>query len=104
MRSSWFLSILICFLMPCFIFQVSEEAKYLKSLKSDRDRQLQDFRDRMDEKISLEFNNKKAFEEEAQSLLHAIHASDESRRTSFLLSQEEEHQNVTVCYLLLNRI
>ncbi|XP_022773061.1 BEACH domain-containing protein B-like isoform X4 [Durio zibethinus] len=73
---------------------VSDESKYVKMLESDRSRQLQELLTRMDENSSLEINNQKAFEDEIQSSLHAILASDESRRAAFLLAHEEEQQNV----------
>ena len=80
-----------------FLIQVSDESKYVKMLESDRSRQLQELRAKMDENSSLEINNQKAFEDEIQSSLHTILASDESRSTAFLLAQEEEQQNVAVC-------
>ncbi|KAK6245788.1 hypothetical protein SCA6_008878 [Theobroma cacao] len=73
---------------------VSDESKYVKMLKSDRSRQLQELRAKMDENSSLEINNQKAFEDEIQSSLHTILASDESRRAAFLLAHEEEQQIV----------
>lgn len=80
-----------------FLIQVSDETTYVKMLESDRSRQLQELHAKMDESSSLEINNQKAFEDEIQSSLHAILASDESRRAAFLLAQEEEQQNVAVC-------
>lgn len=80
-----------------FLFQVSDESKYVKMLKSDRSRQLQELHAKMDENSSLEINNQKAFEDEIQSSLHTILASDESRRAAFLLAHEEEQQIVAVC-------
>ncbi|KAM3682516.1 hypothetical protein ACJW31_12G078200 [Castanea mollissima] len=73
---------------------VADEAKYMKTLKTDRSKQLHDFNTRMDETFSSELNNKKAFEDEIQSSLTSILASDESRRAAFQLTYEEEQQNV----------
>ncbi|XWS25391.1 hypothetical protein CRYUN_Cryun27aG0064600 [Craigia yunnanensis] len=73
---------------------VSDESKYVKMLESDRSRQLQELRAKMDENSSLEINNHTAFEDEIQNSLHTILASDESRRAAFLLAHEEEQQNV----------
>ncbi|XVE60616.1 hypothetical protein DITRI_Ditri05aG0142300 [Diplodiscus trichospermus] len=73
---------------------VSDEAKYVKMLESDRSRQLQELHVKMDENSSLEINNQKAFEDEIQSSLNTILASDDSRRATFLLAHEEEQQNI----------
>ncbi|KAK8625809.1 hypothetical protein V6N13_056966 [Hibiscus sabdariffa] len=76
------------------ISAVSDESKYAKMLESDRSRHLQELRTKMNENSSSEINNQKAFEDEIQSSLHSILASDESRRAAFLLAHEEEQQNV----------
>nr|POF26456.1 beach domain-containing protein b [Quercus suber] len=73
---------------------VADEAKYMKALKTDRSKQLHEFNTRMDETFSSELNNKKAFDDEIQSNLTSILASDESRRAAFQLTYEEEQQNV----------
>ncbi|KAJ8762560.1 hypothetical protein K2173_007999 [Erythroxylum novogranatense] len=73
---------------------VSDEAKYIKTLTSDRSRQLHEFRVRVDENSSVEAINKKAFEDEIQSSLSAILASDDSRRAVFQLAHEEQQQNI----------
>ncbi|XP_023910441.2 BEACH domain-containing protein B isoform X2 [Quercus suber] len=73
---------------------VAAEAKYMKALKTDRSKQLHEFNTRMDETFSSELNNKKAFDDEIQSNLTSILASDESRRAAFQLTYEEEQQNV----------
>lgn len=80
-----------------FIFQVSDEAKYVKTLKLDRNRQLHELRARVDENSSIELSSAKSFEDEIQSGLNAILASDDIRRASFQLIHEEEQQNVAVC-------
>lgn len=79
------------------LFQVSDESKYVKTLEHDRSRQLQELRATMGENSSLEIHNQTAFEDEIQSSLHTILASDERRRAAFLLVQEEQQQNVAVC-------
>ncbi|KAG4194045.1 hypothetical protein ERO13_A06G031500v2 [Gossypium hirsutum] len=73
---------------------VTDESKYVKMLESDRSRHLQELRAKMDENSSSEINTQKTFEDEIQSSLHSILASDESRRAAFLLAHEEEQQNV----------
>ncbi|PPD66411.1 hypothetical protein GOBAR_DD36708 [Gossypium barbadense] len=73
---------------------VSDESKYVKTLEHDRSRQLQELRATMGENSSLEIHNQTAFEDEIQSSLHTILASDERRRAAFLLAQEEQQQNV----------
>ena len=72
----------------------------MKTLKTDRSKQLHEFCTRMDETFSAESNNKKTFEDEIQSSLTSILASDESRRAAFQLTYEEEEQNVAVCVQL----
>ncbi|TYH12058.1 hypothetical protein ES288_A06G035800v1 [Gossypium darwinii] len=73
---------------------VTDESKYVKMLESDRSRHLQELRAKMDENSSSEINTQKTFEDEIQSSLRSILASDESRRAAFLLAHEEEQQNV----------
>ncbi|GLU16070.1 hypothetical protein SLE2022_325200 [Rubroshorea leprosula] len=73
---------------------VFEEAKYIRTLNSDRSGQLQELCARMDENSSVEINNKEAFENEIQNSLSAILSSDESRRAVYLLTHEEHQQNV----------
>ncbi|KAE8695387.1 Binding isoform 4 [Hibiscus syriacus] len=77
-----------------FLFQVSDESKYIKMLESDRSRHLQELRAKMNENSSSEVYNQKAFEDEIESSLHTILDSDESRRNAFLLAHEEEQQNI----------
>lgn len=69
----------------------------MNTLKADRSRQLHELRTRIDETSLAESNNKKAFEDEIQSSLTSILASDDSRRAAFQLVYEEEQQNVAVC-------
>lgn len=77
------------------ISSIADEAKYIKASKTDRVRQLQELRSRMEEISSAESNQKKAFEDEIQSGLNTILALDDSRRAAFQLSQEEDQQIVT---------
>lgn len=73
----------------------------MKTLKADRGRQLHELHTRMDETSLAESSNKKAFEDEIQSSLTSILASDDSRRAAFQLAYEEQQQNVTVCVQFL---
>ena len=52
----------------------------------------------MDENSSAELANSQAFEDELQSTLKSILASDDSRRGAFQLIYEEEQQNIVVRY------
>ncbi|CAL1372181.1 unnamed protein product [Linum trigynum] len=72
---------------------VSDEIKYIKTSMCDRSKQLDELRTRMDENSSLEFSNKKVFEDEILGNLNSILASDDSRRSGFHLAHEEEQQN-----------
>ncbi|KAI4388687.1 hypothetical protein MLD38_000993 [Melastoma candidum] len=74
---------------------VADEAKYMKSLKSDRDRQLHDLHARLEENSSLELDSMNAFEDELKSSLNSLISSDEARKAAFLLSHDEQQQNVT---------
>lgn len=51
----------------------------------------------MDESSLVELSTTKAFEDEIQSILNIVLASDESRRAAFQLAHEEQQQNVAVC-------
>ncbi|CAL5383977.1 unnamed protein product [Camellia sinensis] len=73
---------------------VADEVKYIKASKSDRTRQLNELRIRMDENSSLDSNQKKAFEDEILSRLNTILASDDCRRAHFQLAHDEEQQIV----------
>lgn len=79
--------------------QVVDEAKYIKSLKTDRTQQIQEIESRMYENSMVESNSKKVFEDEIQSSLNSILASDDTRRAEYQLTYEEEQQNVAVCML-----
>ncbi|CAA2974013.1 BEACH domain-containing B isoform X1 [Olea europaea subsp. europaea] len=73
---------------------IADEIKYIKGTTTDRTRQLHELRIRMDENISIECTQKKAFEDEIQSSLNIILASDDRRRSLYQLSQDEEQQIV----------
>jgi len=81
--------------MP-LILQVSDEAKYIKTSKMDRTQQIQELHSRVDENSSGESSSKKAFEDEIQSSLNSVLASDDSRIAEFQLTSEEKQQNVAV--------
>ncbi|XP_057532553.1 BEACH domain-containing protein B isoform X2 [Amaranthus tricolor] len=76
------------------LIAASDEAKFIKSLKTDRLRQLADLRTRIDENVMAESSQKKAFENELQIMLRGILASDDSRRAAFQLACDEEQQVV----------
>ncbi|KAF3447262.1 hypothetical protein FNV43_RR12442 [Rhamnella rubrinervis] len=82
---------------------VADEAKYIKALKTDRTRQLYELSTRTDENSSAESHNRKAFEDEIQSCLNFILASDANRRGAFQLAYEEEQQNVAEKWIHLFR-
>lgn len=76
--------------------QVADEVKFIKSVSADRILQLDELRSRMEQNISMESTQKKALEEHIQSSLSAILASDDSRRSFFQLSLDEDQQIVSV--------
>ncbi|KAK6938070.1 PH-BEACH domain [Dillenia turbinata] len=73
---------------------VADEVKYIRSLKSDRIKQLQELQNRMDENSAAESNHKKIIEDEIQNSLNTILASDDSRTVAFQLAHDEEQQIV----------
>ncbi|KAL2459002.1 hypothetical protein Fot_55288 [Forsythia ovata] len=73
---------------------VADEIKYINDTTTDRTRQSHELQIRMDENISIESTQKKALEDEIQSSLNVILASDDRRRSLFQLSQDEEQQIV----------
>ncbi|CAN1248861.1 BEACH domain-containing protein B [Linum perenne] len=73
---------------------VSDEIKYIKTSISDRSKQLDELRARMDENSSMEIMNKRVFEDEILFSLNSVLSSDDSRRSGFHLAHEEEQQNV----------
>lgn len=78
------------------ISQASDEAKFIEALKTDRMRQLVDLQTRIDENLLTESGQKKAFENELQSTLRSILASDDSRSAAFQLACDEDQQVVGV--------
>ncbi|XP_062098924.1 BEACH domain-containing protein B isoform X2 [Humulus lupulus] len=76
------------------LLAVADETSYVKTLNTDRTRQLHDLSTRMDENSSAESHNRKAFEDDLESSLNSILVSDESRRGAFQLTHEEEQQNI----------
>lgn len=74
---------------------VTEETTYMKTLLSDRIRQVQALGERNNEASSLESNSKNFFDDELQSGLKTVLTWDENRRLAVQLSQEEQQQNVT---------
>ncbi|XP_042508929.1 BEACH domain-containing protein B-like isoform X1 [Macadamia integrifolia] len=73
---------------------IADEVKYISTSKADRNKQLHELRVRMDEISYAESNQKRAFEDEIQSSLSTILASDDSRRDAFQLAHDEDQQIV----------
>ncbi|KAI3726569.1 hypothetical protein L1987_66367 [Smallanthus sonchifolius] len=71
---------------------VSDEVRYIKNATVDRTKQIDEVRVRMDENMSSDLNQLTFFEDEIQSSLNVILASDDSRRASFQLAHDEEQQ------------
>ncbi|KAJ0790760.1 putative transcription factor WD40-like family [Helianthus annuus] len=71
---------------------VSDEFRYLKNCAVDRAKQIDELHVRMDESSSFDLNQLGIFEDEIQSSLNVILASDDSRRASFQLAHDEEQQ------------
>lgn len=77
----------------------------MKSLKTDRNRQLHELSAKVDDASSAEINSRNSFEEEIKGSLNTIVSSDESRKFAYQLFHEEQQQNVAVCacmFLLIN--
>ncbi|KAL0689845.1 hypothetical protein Bca4012_089523 [Brassica carinata] len=74
---------------------VTDETTYMKTLLSDRTRQVKALGERNNEASSLESNSKKPFDDELQSGLKTVLTWDENRRVAVQLSHEEQQQNVT---------
>ncbi|KAK9165680.1 hypothetical protein Scep_000871 [Stephania cephalantha] len=73
---------------------VAEEDKYMKNLKSDRARQLQELNGRLHENSSSESSQRNTFEGDVQNSLTAILSSDDSRRAAFQLTHDEDQEIV----------
>lgn len=69
-----------------------DEAKYLKAIKDDRIKQLQEFRIKLDEHSLTEMNQWKIFEDEIQSNMNSILSSDDTRKATFQLAYDEDQQ------------
>ncbi|KAH6788519.1 binding protein [Perilla frutescens var. frutescens] len=83
---------------------VADEVKYIKSVAADRMLQLDELRSRMEENMSIESTQKKASEDQIHSSLSAILASDDSRRSFFQLSLEEDQQIVAEKWIHIFRL
>ncbi|GER40247.1 WD40 and Beach domain-containing protein [Striga asiatica] len=79
---------------------VADEVKYIKCTTADRNLQLDELRSRMEENASVECNQKKALEDQLHRTLSTILASDESRRSLFQLSLDEDQQIAAVNLLI----
>lgn len=91
---------ILCFSLMPFTFQVSDEAKYMKTSKMDRTQQIQELHSRIDENSLAESSSKKTFEDDIQSSLNSVLASYDSSRAEFHLTCEEKQQNVAVSITL----
>ncbi|KAK4483931.1 hypothetical protein RD792_011140 [Penstemon davidsonii] len=79
---------------------VVDEVKYVKSVRTDRIWQLDELRSRLQENMIVDSEQKKAFEDQIRSSLNTIIASDDSRRSLFQLSFDEEQQTIAVNLLI----
>ncbi|KAL0392385.1 UNVERIFIED_CONTAM: BEACH domain-containing protein B [Sesamum radiatum] len=73
---------------------VADEVKYIKTVTADRSLQLDELRSRLEENATMDSNQKKAFEDQIQSSLNTILASDDSRRSLSQLTLDEDKQIV----------
>ncbi|PIN12837.1 Conserved WD40 repeat-containing protein [Handroanthus impetiginosus] len=73
---------------------VTDEMKYIKSVMADRVLQLDELQSRIEENMRIDSNQKKACEDQIQNSLNAILGSDDSRRSLFQLSLDEDQQIV----------
>ncbi|KAK9130032.1 hypothetical protein Sjap_010519 [Stephania japonica] len=73
---------------------LAEEDKYMKNLKSDRARQLQELNGRMHESSSSESSRRNTFEGDVQNSMTAILSSDDSRIAAFQLTHDEDQEIV----------
>lgn len=80
--------------------QAADEVRYLKSVAADRVSQLDEQRNRIEENMLVDSNQKKTLEDQIQSNLNSILASDESRRYLFQLSLDEDQQIAMVILLV----
>ncbi|XP_073008552.1 BEACH domain-containing protein B isoform X1 [Typha latifolia] len=73
---------------------VVDEAKYMKKVKSDRMKQLQELCVKLDEHSVEELNQLQSFEDEIQSYKIAFLSADDKRKASFQLAYDEDQQIV----------
>lgn len=76
-----------------------DEAKYIKTMKTDRSQQMLELHSRTEEYSLEESSSRKAFEDDIQKSLNSILALIDVKRAEFHLTDEEEQQNVAVCIL-----
>ncbi|XP_038988519.1 LOW QUALITY PROTEIN: BEACH domain-containing protein B-like [Phoenix dactylifera] len=69
-----------------------DEAKYLRAIKDDRIKQLQEFHVKLDEHSLTEMNQWKTLEDEIQSNMNTILSSDDTRITVSRLAYDEDQQ------------
>ncbi|CAN8244848.1 unnamed protein product [Cochlearia groenlandica] len=74
---------------------VTDETTYMKTIISDRTRQVKALAERNNETLSLECHSKKAFDDDLQTVLKTVLTWDENRRVAVQLSHEEQQQNIT---------
>ncbi|XAR62070.1 hypothetical protein NMG60_11016665 [Bertholletia excelsa] len=72
----------------------ADEVKHIMTSNTDRTRQLHDLHQRLDENSLADLNQNRTFEDEIQSTLSTILLSDDRRRASLQLAQDEEQQIV----------
>ncbi|KAK1322909.1 hypothetical protein QJS10_CPA02g00135 [Acorus calamus] len=73
---------------------VVDEVRFMKTLITDRSKQLQEFHVRMDEAVSMDIRQRKMFDDENCINLEAILSSDDSRRVASQLAYDEDQQIV----------
>ncbi|KAK1275119.1 hypothetical protein QJS04_geneDACA005727 [Acorus gramineus] len=73
---------------------VVDEVRFMKTLITDRSKQLQEFHVRMDEVVSMDIRQRKMFDDENCINLDAILSSDDSRRVASQLAYDEDQQIV----------
>jgi hypothetical protein len=78
--------------------QVVDETKYMKKVKSDHMKQLQQLCVKLDEHSVEELNQLQSFEDEIRSYKVAFLSADDKRKASFQLAYDEDQQIVTVSF------
>lgn len=82
--------------MLCFIFQVVDEIKCIKTTQADRLKQIEEHEVKLEEHSSLEMNHWRAFEEETQSNIYAVLSADDNRKFAFQLAYDQDQQMIAV--------